>query len=135
MQAHPLIPPHIAPGCWPQATDEEKKAALYQIKQARWMNAGIESCVSKGVLAGVAGESLHSAALLFDGKLTHSVSQKFHSTREFAFVLDNRVQDSVSVCSSHCSHLEWHMTRLWDGLSMERHSTGGRHSRKVEWPL
>ena len=57
MQAHPLIPPHIAPGCWPEATDEEKKAALYQLKQTRWMNAGIESCVSKGVLAGVAGKS------------------------------------------------------------------------------
>lgn len=55
MQIHPLIPPHIAPGCWPEATDEDKKNALYQLKQTRWMNAGIESCVSKGILAGVAG--------------------------------------------------------------------------------
>lgn len=60
MQAHPLIPPHIAPGCWPEATDEDKKAALYQLKQTRWMNAGIESCVSKGILAGVAGAFLPS---------------------------------------------------------------------------
>lgn len=60
MQVHPLIPPHIAPGCWPEATDEEKKDALYQLKQTRWMNAGMESCVSKGVLAGVAGAFFHN---------------------------------------------------------------------------
>lgn len=56
MQAHPLIPPHIAPGCWPEATDEDKKNALHQVKQTRWMNAGMESCISKGILAGVAGQ-------------------------------------------------------------------------------
>lgn len=56
MQAHPLIPPYIAPGGWPGATDEEKAVSRTQLKQTRWMTAGMESCVSKGVISGVVGE-------------------------------------------------------------------------------
>ena len=58
MQAHPLIAPVIAPGAWPGATEEEKARELYQLKQQRWMVAGMESCISKGVMAGVVGESV-----------------------------------------------------------------------------
>jgi len=51
MQAHPLIPPLIAPGCWPQATDEDKRNGLLQLRQQRYIQAGMESCVSKGIIA------------------------------------------------------------------------------------
>lgn len=56
MQSHPLIPPIIAPGGWPGATAEDKQTELMRLKQMRWMAAGMESCVSKGIIAGVVGE-------------------------------------------------------------------------------
>lgn len=57
MQAHPLIAPVIAPGCWPGATTEEKQAELYKLKQQRWVAAGMESCISKGILSAGVGMS------------------------------------------------------------------------------
>ena len=55
MQAHPLIPPHIAPGCWPEATAEDKKNALANLKQQRMMQSGMESVVVKGAISAGAG--------------------------------------------------------------------------------
>ena len=55
MSAHPLIAPVVAPGCWPGATIEEKQAELYKLKQQRWVAAGMESCISKGILSAGVG--------------------------------------------------------------------------------
>ena len=132
MQAHPLIPPHIAPGCWPEATAEDKKNALANLKQQRMMQSGMESVVVKGAISAGAGTCFFCSCRCSDAfadfgevgtRLTVFVPG---NTSAFANLLWGLRNDKASLSgwSSVCSPSVWRMTHPLAPPWTARRSTG-----------